>query len=172
MDIDKKVKEAIEELDSLNKSFKEFENQYNINKAKLNNIIKKYMGAKNIDALDFVNKSHKICKIVFVQPKKIIFDAEKLEKRIDKKLCNLFIKKEYHINDIVGLLAYLKSIDADPKIIRSYINIEKKVDNKKIDELSELGQITSDDIKGCYEVKDISSYLKISEVEDEEGGTE
>lgn len=172
MDVNKKIKDAIEEMAALDKSFKESEEIYKLKKNKLASTIKKFMGDNKIDALDFINKAHNIYKVKFVQPKKIIFDADKLESKIDRDLCALFISKEYQINDIISFIAYMKSIGADPKIVRSYLDIKKKVDEKKLDELSELGQISEDDIKGCYQVKEISSYIKISEVENEEGGGE
>ena len=38
----------------------------------------------------------------------------------------------------------------------------KKVNQKKMNELSEIGEIDKEDIKGCYELKKAKGYLKIS----------
>ena len=46
----------------------------------------------------------------------------------------------------------------------------KKVNQKKMNELSEIGEIDKEDIEGCYELKEAEGYLKISvkELENEE----
>lgn len=172
METSKKIKNAIEELNSLNDEFKKTKEVYELKKKKLSYLIQDYMGANNIDSLDFISKAKKTCKVIFVKPKKIIFDANKLEKKLDKDIYKQVVSKEYRIDDIDGFLSYLKSIKGNPKIIKGFLNIQKNVNNDKINELSELGYITESDIKDCYSVKEISSYLKISEVDNEESGGE
>lgn len=66
-------------------------------------------------------------------------DAEELfnYEGIDK----LVIDKSYTITDINRLIIYLKSCDVDPKAFKSFINVTKTVDEKKLDKLADLGLI-------------------------------
>lgn len=169
MEVPKKIKDAIIELNNLNETFKNAENEYKSRKSKLTNDIQNYMATKKIDFVEFKNNLQ-FWNTKLVCPKKVIFDADKLEKRLSKETCKKIISKKYSIEDFDGLIEYLKECNVDPKKFKEFLSIEKTVNNKKIDELSELGEIKEEDIKGCYTVKDIQSYLKISEVEDAEGG--
>ena len=168
----KEIEKAIENLHELDVNFKKAKEEYESKKASLTGKIQNFMAVKKIDFLDFKSKSEKWKNINFnvknICPKKIIFDADKLEKKLSKEICSKIIKKEYKINDIKALSDFLKGYGVDPKEFKEFLTIEKTVDNKKLDNLSDIGEITEDDIKGCYVVKPISSYIKISEVEDAE----
>ena len=67
-----------------------------------------------------------------------------------------------------GLVEYLKSYGVDPKKFKSFISAEEKVLSEKLEQLEALGEISKEDLAGCYEVKPRSSYLRISVAEEEE----
>ena len=96
---------------------------------------------------------------------KIIFDVEKLEKRLDKELLNEVVEKEYKIKDWDNLVKYLKSCGVSPKKFAKFISVEKKVNQNKINEHSKNGEITTEHIEGCYEVTTNEGYIRISETE-------
>ena len=97
-----------------------------------------------------------------VQPKTIEFDANKLEKRIGKELAKDVIVKSYTIDDMNGLIAYLKECGVDPNIFKSFVNVEKKVNQKQLDNLYELGKIDENDIEGCFTVNARSPYFTVN----------
>ena len=107
-----------------------------------------------------------ICKQV--TPVSINFDADKIEKKVDKQLASKFIQKEIIIDDWNGFVKYMKELGASLEEIKKYVSAKKTVDKKALENAEKLGQISMEDLKGCYTVKKSASYLstKISE-EDE-----
>lgn len=157
------------ELYNLNKNFKIEKDKYEANKVLLTSKIYEYIDKLKEDTFIVEsngierNKKLKVQKIV---QKKVIFDIEKLKKKIDKKLLKKFIDKTYTINDFEGLVEYLKTCGVDPIKFKSYLQITENVNQKKLDQLSNLGVINEDDIKGCYEVKKNEGYIKFTEIEE------
>ena len=64
-----------------------------------------------------------------------------------------FIEKRYIVNNMQGLVKLLKEAGVNPKQFKKFITVEEKVNQKKINELSEIGEIDKEDIKGCCELK-------------------
>lgn len=173
---EQQIESLVVELNELNSNFKAAEAEYKEKKNNISSKIKDYMSIKKIDSLDFLFKAGKYKNnpmrftAKHICPKKIIFNPDSIEKKLSKlskEDLSLIVKKTYIINDIDGLIDYLKSCGVDPKQFKTFLTIEKTVDNKKIDELSNIGKITEEDITGCYTIKESESYFKISEVEDE-----
>ena len=97
-----------------------------------------------------------------VETASIEWDAEKLEKRVDKSIAKKVIKKEYRVSDMQGLISYLKSCGVDPKIFKRHIIVDKTVDEKAVDRLGDTGQLTVKQISGCYTVKSKKPYFTIT----------
>lgn len=100
-----------------------------------------------------------------MQSVKVKFDTVKLKKKLDKETFNDVSETVYKINDMQGLVSYLKECDVDPNIFKSFIDVETKINQKKLDNLYDLGEVTEEDIEGCYELQTGNPYFKISEVE-------
>jgi hypothetical protein len=156
----------------LEERFRKIKSEYEERKKKLQISIKNYMFANGFDSFKFEDgqdnvKVNKICR------RQIIWDVDKLEERIkdncDKETANEVIVKRYFVNNMEGLTKYLKSIGADPKKFRQFISTEKSVDTDALNRLSEEQEITMEDVKGCYEVKETEPYLKIDVSSGEEG---
>ena len=151
--------------------FKKVQEEYKAlekEKDELSKDLRNFMFVNGISEFDFEKESLDGRSVVTVKNIKkvtVTFDADKLEKRLDKELCNEFIEKKYEINNIEGLVKYLKSCGVDPKEFKKYINVEKKVNNKKLDEISNLGDITEEDLKGCFTTKESVGYIKITEAD-------
>ena len=151
--------------------FKKVQEEYKAlekEKDELSKDLRNFMFVNGISEFDFEKESLDVRSIVTVKNIKkvtVTFDADKLEKRFDKELCNEFIEKKYEINNIEGLVKYLKSCGVDPKEFKKYINVEKKVNNKKLDEISNLGDITEEDLKGCFTMEESVGYIKITEAD-------
>lgn len=97
-----------------------------------------------------------------VQNTRIKFDPEKLEKALGKTLSEDVIVKRYTINDMLGLVSYLKQCGVDPKVFKSFITVSKTVDDKALDQLESIGKITAEQIKGCYTVNKDRPYFTVS----------
>ena len=157
------------ELYNLNKNFKIEKDKYEANKVLLTSKIYAYIDKLKEDTFivesNGIEKNKKL-EVQKIVQKKVIFDIEKLKKKIDKKLLKKFVDKTYTINDFEGLIEYLKTCGVDPIKFKSYLQITENVNQKKLDQLSNLGIINEDDIKGCYEVKKNEGYIKFTEIEE------
>lgn len=106
-----------------------------------------------------------------VEKTSIEWFAEKLEKRITRSVAGKVIRKEYVIVNWSGMVQYLKSLGAKPDEFKRYIRVDKTVDEKAVDHLGDIGELTPRDIAGCYLVKSQKPYFTISvkKGDDDEG---
>ena len=171
------VKRQTIELFELEQKFKAIRKQYEEKKARLTTSIKNFMFCNKCedDEFHFVamsgdrfSKEHQALRVKKVTPTSIVWDADKLEEKLPKELCSQIVHKEYKVNDMPGLIEYLKSCGVSPKKFKSFLTIEKSVDANKIAQLDAVGEITHTDVKGCYTVSSKSSYLRIGFMEDED----
>ena len=96
-----------------------------------------------------------------VQKTSVIFDIDALENNLSKEMCKDVIDKSYTITDINRLIVYLKSCGVDPKVFKSFINLTKTVDEKKLDKLADLGLISKEQLEGCYTLKRQKPYFTV-----------
>lgn len=97
-----------------------------------------------------------------VQSSSVKFNADKLEKKLPRELVQDIIERKYEVIDMQGLISYLKECGVDPKVFKSFIATTKSVNVKELERLEEIGQITTEHIKGCYAVKSNEPYYKVS----------
>ena len=96
-------------------------------------------------------------------PKQIVWDVDKLRGQVSKDIAKQIIETKYGISDWDGFAGFLKSHNIKPSDIVPFLTIERKVKQKKLDELSELGEITDEDVDGCFTVKEINGYVRLNE---------
>lgn len=124
------------------------------------------MQEHNIDdalyKIEYHNESV-ILKVKKIQRKTIIWNAIKLFKQLSKKkkVRDQIIKKKYFVFDMEGLIEYLKECDVDPKIFKSFLEVDMSVNENILNNLHDLGEITKEDILGCYEIKKSNSYWSV-----------
>lgn len=167
------VKLAVIELFERKEAFKQAEEEFKKRKEELELKIRNFMFINGVETFNFLaqtgnrfSKNNSPLKVMNVKQRKINWDIPKIEERFDKELLNVFIKKEYRVNDWEGLVKYLKQCGVSPKKFLSFIDVTKTVDKSKLDELGELGEIKLSDLKGCYTVTENVGYIKITETEE------
>lgn len=165
---DKRVFRDVLELYRNKQKFEQLEARYKEEREKLSIGIRNYMYSKGYSSFDFRSREFGNVKVNNVVRKMIKWDVAKLKKKLSAELCAEIIEKEYYISDIHGLIKYLKSCEVDPKKFKKYLIINEKVNQKKMNELSEIGDITAEDIEGCYELKEANGYLTINVKKDED----
>ena len=148
------------------KAYVEYEKKYKELKKKFEEYMVEYMGNKNKEVLSIDNlegnEDDEELLINKINRTSIEWYPDKLEKRITKKVAKKVIRKSYEINDMKGLSKYLKSCGVNPKVFAKYITVQKEVDQDAIDMLGEIGEITPQNISGCYIVKCSKPYIKLS----------
>lgn len=171
------VKRQTIELFELEAKYKNIKKQYEEKKSKLTLAIRNFMycnkGANDeiqflAQSGDTFSKINKMLRVRRIVPKTVIWDADKLEERLEKELSSQIIRKHYTITDMEGLIAYLRSCGVSAKKFKSFVEVEKVVDASMIDQLSEVGDLDLEDVKGCFTVQEKSSYLRIDTLEDED----
>lgn len=172
----RKVKKENVEAQDAAYALLEETNKYNIIKKsfeerreELQNIIRKYLGDEtsfNFEENRGRFKSNPTRLLVTnVVQKKITWDIPKLKKKLSKEILNKIIDKTYTINDFEGLVKYLKKCGVDPKVFKSFIDVEENVINDKVDLLSDTGELDFEDVSGCYSIKTNVGYIRITEQE-------
>lgn len=166
-----KTKLEVIELLTLERKYKNVTNQYQTKKQKLSTSIKNFMYANNCGNFSFdLPKGYfeQEGKLVVQkrQAKKVVWNVEKMAEKFDAELLNEITTKSYRINDIDGLVRYLKKCGVNPKKFKGFIEVERSVDKKRLDYLFETGELKMADLEGCYELKESESYLKLDIVEE------
>lgn len=162
------IKLAVFEFNELQREFKKYEEEYKKKKEQLQVKIKNYMFINGFNSFKFGNSDGTFFKVANVKRKKIDFDIPKLKTRLSKDILKQILIKEYRINDFDGLKKYLKSCGVDPKEFIKYLDINEVVNQKMVNQLSDLGEITSRDLKGCYTVTEEFAYVRVTESENKE----
>lgn len=119
------------------------------------------MGGKSILFGGNIN-GNEVLKVSRVEKTSIVWDAEKLSKRLPKSIARKCIRKEYRIQNMTGLVEYLKSCGVDPKEFKKYLSIEMTVDQDEVGRLGDIGQISAKSISGCYVIKCQRPYFILS----------
>lgn len=173
----KTLKNKLVELYKKKVQWKKIEAEYKAMKESVDSDVKTYMANSESDSLYFSFKQQvpespgskydimvdKNVRIMNVVRKRITFDPDILEERLGKEFCRDFISRRYEIIDWDGMVKLLKSKGVKPKEFLPFINVEKKVDNSKIDQMESIGDIKVEDLEGTYKVLELSNYLQMDE---------
>jgi hypothetical protein len=108
--------------------------------------------------------NHVRLQVTRVRRQKVIWLLDKLKKKLSKEMYKDVVKKTYTINDMQGLVRYLKSCGVDAKKFKKFINVSEEADETKLDYLYDTGKLNKKDIAGCYEVQMSEPYIRLTEI--------
>nr|UWG92028.1 MAG: hypothetical protein [Bacteriophage sp.] len=153
----------VKEFYNEQKEFKERQERFNTIKQLFYNDAEELFNYEGIDKLVVDNEDLEGNELVVnrVQKTSVIFDIDALENNLSKEMSKDVIDKSYTITDINRLIIYLKSCGVDPKVFKSFINVTKTVDEKKLDKLVDLGLIRKEQLEGCYTLKRKKPYFTV-----------
>lgn len=157
-------KQSVIDFYMIGKNFKEQKTVFDKRKEKFYKQADEYFADKSDTKEIFVTEDFStpaICTVTKVQQTAVNFDADKLEDKLGKEYCQEFINKSYEIQDMAGLIEYLKSCGVSPKKFKSFLKVIKTVDTKKIDQLFSTAKLSEKDIEGCYTVEMKSRYYTV-----------
>lgn len=168
------IKESVRKLYEAQQEKKKFEAFYNSVRKKEQISISNFMftnlpegqNSFEIELKDGVSyyENHVKLNVTRVRTKKIVWFLDKLKKKLDRPTYNSVVNKTYTVNDMHGLIEYLKSCGVDPKKFKKFIDVEEIVNEKEINRLYDTGKIKQSDVKGCYEVDMGDPYIRITEL--------
>lgn len=143
-------------------------NKDEINKfEELNKILSKTI-LQNLDDLQTKSYSFllpddegKTSKYTFTKAErnKVTYDVPKVKEAIDKQTFNKIVNREF-IADYDKLVALAKKYKISKSEIMECITINETIDNKKVNELFNIGQIDLNSLKGTFTI-DSSNYLTV-----------
>lgn len=167
------IKDSVRKLYELGQEKKKFDEYYNEVRKKEQLMVSNFMFSNlpkdensfeiTLDeGISFYTKPTKVI-VTRVRTKKVFWFVEKLKEKLDKKTYNEIVDKTYTINDIEGLIKYLKSCGVDAKKFKKFIEVSEEIDETKLNNLYDRGEIKKKQIEDCYEVKLGEPYIRITE---------
>lgn len=168
--LEQRATDAVWKFFHLKKEYDQQQAQFDIDKKAFYEVMEEYFGQHGGVSAKFDDRGFAGGMLVVkkIEKTSVEWDASKLERKVDKFTAKQVIKKQYRITDIQGLIQYLKSCDVDPKIFRRFVLVDKTVDEKAVDRLGDLGQLTVQQISGCYTVKAHKPYFTITVKQNED----
>lgn len=159
-----KAADAAWEFLRLKKEYDQGQEEFNRKKKTFYEIMEEYFGKNKCSSARFYGTGMDKGELVVkkIEKTSIEWDAEKLEKRVDKSIAKQVIKRHYRISDMQGLIQYLKSCGVNPVIFKKFILVDKSVDEEAVNWLGDIGQLSVNQISGCYVVKANKPYFTIT----------
>lgn len=149
----RRYKKSEEDYKILRNTFYEMAEDYFVQNGLENQVVIYY---------DCYAESNEVIKVSRIRRTNVEFNIRKLEKTLDKEILKDIIEKEYIVNDMNGLISYLKECKVDPNIFKTFLTVNKKVNEKKLDNLYDLGKIKKEEIEDCYKVEKSKPFFKVS----------
>lgn len=112
----------------------------------------------------YMEKTGKSCRgsgiSCYIQERiSVEYDKEKLKEKLDKKSYNEIVDKEYRITDFDLFKSILRRNNIDLKEFKKCMKKKEEVNETKVNKLFESGEITLEDISGCYTAKGKKSVV-------------
>lgn len=145
----------------------ELNRQFDIEKKKFYETMSKFWSKNKIQEKTFKNEDFSVTKS---QSIKLVFDIPKLKLKLNKEQISKCIKTTYEVTDTYGLMVFLKNKGIAFSDVKKFFAINQEVDQKVINELSEIGDIKMEDISDCYEVITSNPYFKVNAIESKGDG--
>jgi hypothetical protein len=100
-------------------------------------------------------------KCSLCERKDIRYDIARAKELLGKKKCKQFIDSSYEVCDIEKLKDLAKNHGISPQELKDCLSVNEKVNNKKLDNLYDLGEIDFEEVEKFAEVKLTSRYISI-----------
>ena len=108
--------------------------------------------------------NHVKLTVTNVRKKKVTWKLDRLKQSIGKDVYKDVVHKTYTVNDMQGLIKYLKSCGVDPKKFKKFIDVTEELDETKLDTYYETGALKMGDMVGCYDVEMGEPYIRLTEL--------
>lgn len=95
----------------------------------------------------------------------IKWNFQKLAKNLGNKLFKQVVNKKYIVNDMFGLIEYLKSCNVDPNIFKKYIDVEYSLNEAELDNLELLGKVKAEQLEGCFNLSFSKPWYSVEKKE-------
>lgn len=93
--------------------------------------------------------------------------TNKLKENLDVEIFNEAVSRTYNIPDIEKMIKMLKKYKVPAKEFKQLLEINEQINVEVLNNMYELGDITDDDLLGCYETN-ITHAIKVTAKKDDE----
>lgn len=101
-------------------------------------------------------------KTTRIIPTKIRWDTSKLKKKLDADIYRDVVKRDRQLVDPKGLAEYVKSLGGKPSKLWSFFSVTDSVDGKAMDQAFDIGDITQEDVAGCFSVEAKPEFYRVT----------
>lgn len=167
------IRDSVLTLYKLSEEKKKFDKYYSDVKTKEQLVISNWMYSnipKEQNSFDIeLNNGYEFylnpvkLKVTKVRRKKIDWFIDKLKNVLNKEEQKEVIAKTYTINDMEGLVKYLKSCGVEPKKFKKFVDVNEEVIEERLNDLYERGKVDMKSLNGCYKVEMGEPYIRITE---------
>ncbi len=109
-----------------------------------------------------VGKNTISLRVIKVQKQNIKFNIPKLKKKLSKDVMSKILVKRYEVINMPELTKHLKACNVNPELFKTFLNIVEFISESEVEKLADLGMLTIEDLKGCYEVTKSEPYYKVT----------
>ena len=95
----------------------------------------------------------------------IKWNFQKLAINLGNKLFKQVVNKKYIVNNMLGLIEYLKSCNVDPNIFKKYIDVEYSLNEAELDNLELLGKVKVEQLEGCFNLSFSKPWYSVEKKE-------
>lgn len=85
---------------------------------------------------------------------KVEYDIGKMKEKLPSNVISEVVEKQVSVIDYKALAAYVKSLGGSAAKLKSMLHVDESVNEKRLEELSELGEFDDSLMDGCFSVSE------------------
>lgn len=86
--------------------------------------------------------------------RKVEYDIDKMKKKLPVDVISEVVEKQVLVTDYNLLAKYVKSLGGSAPKLKSMLHVDESVNEKRLDELSELGEFDDSLMEGCFSISE------------------
>lgn len=151
----------------LNQQRKAQEEEYKLKCSYYDNLIFKYFDT-NDERIGNTSYKGNVFKATKVVTQRVEYNIGAILKYIPKYIQEKILSKKVVIKDYKAFVDYLKSINANPKIIKQFLTCEYDLNKKELEQLYETGVVDYEDIRKCATIIEGNPYIRFAMMEEKQ----
>lgn len=86
--------------------------------------------------------------------RKVEYDIDKMKEKLPSDVISEVVEKQVSVVDYKALASYVKSLGGSAAKLKSMLHVDESVNEKRLDELSELGEFDDSLMDGCFSISE------------------
>lgn len=103
-----------------------------------------------------------------VVTQRVEYNIDAILKYIPKYIQEKILSKKVVVKDYKAFVEYLKTINANPKIIKQFLDCEYDLNKKELEQLYETGVVDYEDIRKCATIIEGNPYIRFAMMEEKQ----